>query len=189
MRLILLLLLRRDWSSAARRPECTWRSACWRSFAVRPSWPSAESFTLGIAGTATLPCTRARRKLSGERCTGNRRALLFSGGSGGRPGPRIELRKKEAVHRSGIVEEIAGHRLRFRHLTFQELLAALQLAWLGDGDPVGSWWPRDPKFGAAALASAALQELAKWAYARIVMRVSACPSWRAKPSNVPPAIK
>jgi hypothetical protein len=44
---------------------------------------------------------------------------------------------------SGIVEEISGHRLRFWHLTFQEYLAALQLAWLDDGEDAEiSWWPR-----------------------------------------------
>lgn len=43
---------------------------------------------------------------------------------------------------SGIVEELPGRRLRFWHLTFQEFLAALQLAWLDDGERRGSsWWP------------------------------------------------
>lgn len=43
---------------------------------------------------------------------------------------------------SGVVEELSGKRLRFWHLTFQEFLAALQLAWLDDGDkPRVSWWP------------------------------------------------
>jgi calcineurin-like phosphoesterase family protein len=43
---------------------------------------------------------------------------------------------------SGVVEELAGRRLRFWHLTFQEFLAALQLAWLDDEDkPRSSWWP------------------------------------------------
>jgi hypothetical protein len=43
---------------------------------------------------------------------------------------------------SGVVEEVSGNRLRFWHLTFQEFLAALQLAWLGDGDTAGQdWWP------------------------------------------------
>lgn len=43
---------------------------------------------------------------------------------------------------SGIVEELGGKRLRFWHLTFQEFLAALQLAWLDDGEePGSSWWP------------------------------------------------
>jgi hypothetical protein len=43
---------------------------------------------------------------------------------------------------SGIVEELSGKRLRFWHLTFQEFLAALQLAWLDDADkPRASWWP------------------------------------------------
>ena len=43
---------------------------------------------------------------------------------------------------SGVIEEIAGNRVKFWHLTFQEHLAARQLAWLGDdeqGD--GQWWP------------------------------------------------
>jgi hypothetical protein len=44
---------------------------------------------------------------------------------------------------SGIVEEVKGNRLRFWHLTFQEFLAALQLAWLDDlEDPQASWWPQ-----------------------------------------------
>jgi len=43
---------------------------------------------------------------------------------------------------SGIVEEIAGRRIRFWHLTFQEYLAALQLALLGDGEDASEdWWP------------------------------------------------
>lgn len=43
---------------------------------------------------------------------------------------------------SGIVEEVPGNRLRFWHLTFQEFLAALQLAWLDDGEDLEqSWWP------------------------------------------------
>ncbi len=43
---------------------------------------------------------------------------------------------------SGIVEEVGGRRLRFWHLTFQEYLAAQQLAWRGDGeDPEQDWWP------------------------------------------------
>jgi hypothetical protein len=43
---------------------------------------------------------------------------------------------------SGVVEEVSGNRLRFWHLTFQEFLAALQLAWLGDGETVDQdWWP------------------------------------------------
>ena len=43
---------------------------------------------------------------------------------------------------SGVVEEVDGRRLRFWHLTFQEFLAALQLAWRGDGeDPEDDWWP------------------------------------------------
>lgn len=43
---------------------------------------------------------------------------------------------------SGVVEEVAGNRMRFWHLTFQEFLAALQLAWCGDGDDrKKDWWP------------------------------------------------
>jgi hypothetical protein len=43
---------------------------------------------------------------------------------------------------SGIVEELSGKRLRFWHLTFQEFLAALQLAWLDDeNEEESSWWP------------------------------------------------
>jgi sulfatase-modifying factor enzyme 1/calcineurin-like phosphoesterase family protein len=43
---------------------------------------------------------------------------------------------------SGIVEELQWSRIRFWHLTFQEFLAALQLAWRDDGeDPQESWWP------------------------------------------------
>ncbi|MCP5115764.1 MAG: SUMF1/EgtB/PvdO family nonheme iron enzyme [bacterium] len=43
---------------------------------------------------------------------------------------------------SGILEEISGNRLRFWHLTFQEYLAALQLAWRSDeDDPATGWWP------------------------------------------------
>ncbi|MFH2001058.1 MAG: SUMF1/EgtB/PvdO family nonheme iron enzyme, partial [Planctomycetota bacterium] len=47
---------------------------------------------------------------------------------------------------SGIVEELAGNRIQFWHLTFQEYLAALQLAWLKDDpgespDSGENWWP------------------------------------------------
>ncbi len=43
---------------------------------------------------------------------------------------------------SGLVEEVAGNRVRFWHLTFQEYLAALELAWRGDGeDEAADWWP------------------------------------------------
>jgi len=64
-----------------------------------------------------------------------------------------ELEPEERRHRarewlrfeclgSGIVEEVAGNRIRFWHLTFQEFLAALQLAWRGDGeDGEEDWWP------------------------------------------------
>ncbi len=57
---------------------------------------------------------------------------------------RLEARRWLAFEGlgSGIVEEVAGRRLRFWHLTFQEFLAALQLAWRGDGeDPQEDWWP------------------------------------------------
>jgi formylglycine-generating enzyme required for sulfatase activity len=43
---------------------------------------------------------------------------------------------------SGIIEELGRNRLRFWHLTFQEYLAAQQLAWLGDGEGEDDWWPR-----------------------------------------------
>ena len=40
------------------------------------------------------------------------------------------------------MEELPGRRVRFWHLTFQEFLAALQLAWKDDGEsPESSWWP------------------------------------------------
>ncbi|MCP3963403.1 MAG: SUMF1/EgtB/PvdO family nonheme iron enzyme [bacterium] len=43
---------------------------------------------------------------------------------------------------SGIVEEVAGNRVRFWHLTFEEFLAALQLSWRDDGeDRESDWWP------------------------------------------------
>ncbi|MBF0400841.1 MAG: SUMF1/EgtB/PvdO family nonheme iron enzyme [Magnetococcales bacterium] len=43
---------------------------------------------------------------------------------------------------SGIVEEVGEQRLKFWHLTFQEYLAALALAWLGDGERTGEdYWP------------------------------------------------
>jgi hypothetical protein len=43
---------------------------------------------------------------------------------------------------SGIIEELPWARIRFWHLTFQEFLVALQLAWRDDGDdPQESWWP------------------------------------------------
>ncbi len=44
---------------------------------------------------------------------------------------------------SCIVGEVAGNRIRFWHLTFQEFLAALQLAWRSDGDHDADedWWP------------------------------------------------
>ena len=48
---------------------------------------------------------------------------------------------------SGIVEELPGRRIRFWHLTFQEFLAARQLAWMSDGEEGntgeggGAWWP------------------------------------------------
>lgn len=70
------------------------------------------------------------------------------------PGLPPEERRREARRwlrfeclGSGVVEEVSGNRLRFWHLTFQEFLAALQLAWLDDQeiageDPQGSWWPQ-----------------------------------------------
>jgi predicted NACHT family NTPase len=50
---------------------------------------------------------------------------------------------------SGVIVKVAGNRIAFWHLNFQEYLAALQLAWLSDGDcdDVGdrgakAWWPQ-----------------------------------------------
>ncbi|MBF0435733.1 MAG: SUMF1/EgtB/PvdO family nonheme iron enzyme [Magnetococcales bacterium] len=40
---------------------------------------------------------------------------------------------------SGILEEMDNNRLRFWHLTFQEYLAAQQLAWMSD-DKTNGWW-------------------------------------------------
>jgi len=65
------------------------------------------------------------------------------------PALTAEERRKEARRwlafeclGSGIVEELPGRRLRFWHLTFQEFLAALQLAWRDDGeDQEIAWWP------------------------------------------------
>ena len=65
------------------------------------------------------------------------------------PGLTAQERRQEARRwlafeclGSGIVEELPGKRFRFWHLTFQEFLSALQLAWLDDGDkPRASWWP------------------------------------------------
>jgi len=65
------------------------------------------------------------------------------------PGLTAEERRKEARRwlefeclGSGIVEELSGKRFRFWHLTFQEFLAALQLAWLDDkNEEENSWWP------------------------------------------------
>jgi hypothetical protein len=43
---------------------------------------------------------------------------------------------------SGIIEELSGRRLRFWHLTFQEFLAAQQLAWRDDSENAKTaWWP------------------------------------------------
>ena len=43
---------------------------------------------------------------------------------------------------SGIIEEISVNQFRFWHLTFEEYLAAFQLAWLGDGTEADKdWWP------------------------------------------------
>ncbi|MCP4660452.1 MAG: hypothetical protein GY856_34045, partial [bacterium] len=67
-----------------------------------------------------------------------------------RPGLEAEDRRHRAREwlrfeclGSGIVEEVAGNRIRFWHLTFQEFLAALQLAWRSDGevDEQDDWWP------------------------------------------------
>ena len=41
---------------------------------------------------------------------------------------------------SSIVEEAAAGKVRFWHLTFQEYLAAQELAWRRDGDGVEDWW-------------------------------------------------
>ncbi|MBF0108312.1 MAG: SUMF1/EgtB/PvdO family nonheme iron enzyme [Magnetococcales bacterium] len=41
---------------------------------------------------------------------------------------------------SGILEEMGRNRLRFWHLTFQEYLAAQNLAWMSD-DKESGWWP------------------------------------------------
>jgi len=48
------------------------------------------------------------------------------------------LRECEWSH---ITEEIAGQQLRFWHLTLQEFLAALALAWREDGEGPEDWWP------------------------------------------------
>lgn len=48
------------------------------------------------------------------------------------------LRECEWSH---ITEEIAGHQLRFWHLTLQEFLAALALAWRDDSEGPEDWWP------------------------------------------------
>jgi hypothetical protein len=48
------------------------------------------------------------------------------------------LRECEWSH---ITEEIAGNQLRFWHLTLQEFLAALALAWRDDGEGPEDWWP------------------------------------------------
>ena len=40
-----------------------------------------------------------------------------------------------------IVMEQTGEGISFRHLAFQEYLAAQYLAWLGDGDAAADWWP------------------------------------------------
>ncbi|MCP4594200.1 MAG: SUMF1/EgtB/PvdO family nonheme iron enzyme [bacterium] len=43
---------------------------------------------------------------------------------------------------SGAVEEDTGNRIRFWHPTMQDFLAALQLAWRGDGEEWDvDWWP------------------------------------------------
>jgi predicted MPP superfamily phosphohydrolase len=43
-------------------------------------------------------------------------------------------------YESGVIEKVDAKRLRFWHLTFQEYLAALQLAWLTDEDNPRGWW-------------------------------------------------
>lgn len=48
------------------------------------------------------------------------------------------LRECEWSH---IIQEIAGNQLRFWHLTLQEFLAALALAWRDDGEGPEDWWP------------------------------------------------
>lgn len=48
------------------------------------------------------------------------------------------LRECEWSH---VLEEIAGNQVRFWHLTLQEFLAALALAWCDDGDGPEDWWP------------------------------------------------
>ncbi|MBF0401808.1 MAG: SUMF1/EgtB/PvdO family nonheme iron enzyme [Magnetococcales bacterium] len=48
---------------------------------------------------------------------------------------------------SGIVEELGDRRMKFWHLTFQEFLAALALAGMGDGEQQGEdWWPEVQPF-------------------------------------------
>ncbi len=42
---------------------------------------------------------------------------------------------------SGVVEEASAGKIRFWHLTFQEYLAAQELAWRGDGEGAEDWWP------------------------------------------------
>ena len=42
---------------------------------------------------------------------------------------------------SGIIEEPAEGKLHFWHLTFQEYLAAQELAWRRDKDGAENWWP------------------------------------------------
>ncbi len=42
---------------------------------------------------------------------------------------------------SGIVEESAAGKVRFWHLTFQEYLAAQELAWRRDKEGAENWWP------------------------------------------------
>ena len=80
---------------------------------------------------------------------------------------------------SGVLEEGAGGRLRFWHLTFEEYLAALQLAWRRDGedDPEMDWWPsvRDQAAKSKALAAHQLSVLFS---AGDPDRTSAAPDWR-----------
>ncbi|MGZ9057593.1 NACHT domain-containing protein, partial [Methylomagnum sp.] len=62
------------------------------------------------------------------------------------PGDKTAIRRARDWLRfeclwSGIVEEPAAGKVRFWHLTFQEYLAAQELAWRRDKDGVEDWWP------------------------------------------------
>ena len=50
---------------------------------------------------------------------------------------------------SGVIEELGAGTLRFWHLTFQEFLAALQLAWRGDDKDAGYWPEVAPRLESA----------------------------------------